>query len=90
MRPVLVIGAAGQVGGSLLEALDAGGRVAVGTVSRVAREGCDVFDLTVLGDDGVPRRLTAAEYAVTGDRIALAMGMTGQSGCNSTASILTV
>lgn len=36
----------------------------------------DVFDLTVLGDDGVPRRLTAAEYTVTGDRIALAAGMT--------------
>lgn len=36
----------------------------------------DVFDLSVLGDDGVPRRLTAAEYTVTGDRIALAAGMT--------------
>lgn len=35
----------------------------------------DVFDLTVLGDDGVPRRLTAADYTVTGDRLALAAGM---------------
>lgn len=36
----------------------------------------DVFDLSVLGDDGVPRSLQAAEYTVTGDRIALPAGMT--------------
>lgn len=36
----------------------------------------DVFDLEVLGDDGVPRSLTATEYTVTGDRIALPAGMT--------------
>lgn len=31
----------------------------------------DVFDLTVLSDDGIPRRLTADEYTVEHDRIEL-------------------
>lgn len=49
--PVLVIGAAGQVGGALLEALAARGTPAVGTVSRVLREGCEVFDVAAAGEN---------------------------------------
>ena len=49
--PYVIVGAAGQVGGALLEACAAKGLPAVGTVSRVPREGCDVFDLGAAADD---------------------------------------
>jgi len=85
MRPVLVIGAAGQVGGSLLEALSTAGRPAVGTVSRVAREGCDVFDLTAAGGDPSLARALVARHAPIA--VCVAAGMTHVDGCEDAPDV---
>jgi dTDP-4-dehydrorhamnose reductase len=75
----LVIGAAGQVGGALLEALDARGERAVGTVSRVARAGCDVFDLAAAGDDpSIARDLLARHRPAV---VLIAAGLTHVDRC---------
>jgi dTDP-4-dehydrorhamnose reductase len=83
--PVLVVGAAGQVGGALLEALAAAGRAAVGTVSRVAREGCDVFDLGAAGDDpSLARALVARRRPAA---VCIAAGMTHVDGCEDAPAL---
>lgn len=77
--PVLVIGAAGQVGGALLEALAARASSAVGTVSRVAREGSDVFDLGAAGDDpSLARDLVERHRPVA---VCIAAGLTHVDRC---------
>jgi len=78
-RPVLVVGAAGQVGGALLEALTTQGRTAVGTVSRVPREGCTVFDLAAAGEDPSLARALVARHCPS--VVCIAAGMTHVDGC---------
>jgi dTDP-4-dehydrorhamnose reductase len=77
--PHLIVGAAGQVGGALLEALAAQNLPAVGTVSRVARAGCDVFDLDAAATD--PALASALLARVRPSVVSIAAGFTHVDGC---------
>lgn len=77
--PYVIVGAAGQVGGALLEALAAEGLPAVGTVSRVPREGCDVFDLGAAADDPALAAALVARHRPS--VVCIAAGFTHVDGC---------